>query len=362
MKYLCKSVILLCFILPVSIVSANQDKAKTLFLSANASYENKKYDDSIYLLKKIKKLLGSSNARISSLEVKIYTAKNNIPLAKKSLDEFYKYKASPGLLGEMTTYITKIEKEYGKFDRIKSLRAIKQFLFLNPGFRSEASKRKYHYVVSYEGGGNETKIKYNKHGDKVSECFSNGKCKNYTNTYYDNGLLKKKINFIFGMVKYISEFKYNRDYIMEEVFTYKEKDNDTGRWKQGSVRKNNHTYKNNVLSEILVTGVNYKGASLIKFSYFDDGGYEKIEHNMLKDGKLGTKNSYSKFDEHGNLLNSSSYNAGKVSFTMQAKPININKFGDFTSYLDIQITHYNDKVEKNKKKFKYDYKKKYFEF
>ena len=102
--------IILFFALSLGIsAQSDQDKAKAYFKQASAQFSQNQYSDCIATLDKVEGLLGSSNARVSSLKVKAYFNNKQYAKAKEELNKFFEYRSAESLKNEMLDYIVKIE-------------------------------------------------------------------------------------------------------------------------------------------------------------------------------------------------------------------------------------------------------------
>jgi len=90
--------------------SKSQMQAKGYYFAAEESFTNGNYDEALGAINKSKSLLGSSNARISAMEIKILYALKQYPKAQQELDNFYSYQSSDQLQREVSSYLVKIEK------------------------------------------------------------------------------------------------------------------------------------------------------------------------------------------------------------------------------------------------------------
>lgn len=91
--------------------TANDNKAKVLYFSALSAYDAKEYDEVLTYLNDIEDMLGSSNARISSLKVKALYGKKDLNAAKAELDVFFGFNSSDQIGKEMADYLRKINQE-----------------------------------------------------------------------------------------------------------------------------------------------------------------------------------------------------------------------------------------------------------
>lgn len=123
--------IFLLLIGSISNACADQVKAKAYYIAAEVAYNNKQYKEALDSLDNAKLLLGSDNARILALKVKIHYAQYDYFLANALLEKFYKNKSSTSLQQEMSQYFVNIEKinqskKYNKSPRVKNVFSNKQ--------------------------------------------------------------------------------------------------------------------------------------------------------------------------------------------------------------------------------------------
>ena len=337
-------------------VSANQNEAKAKFLTANALYENKQYHESLVLLNQVKNMLGG-NARVSALEIKLHLGMNDIPKAKKSLDEFYKYKASSDLILDLSKNIALINMKYKHFNEIKTIDGIKNFIKHHPSLRSLARKREYYYVDSViDESGKIINKSYDDYGDVTSPCNENISC---TSKAYDENNLLLEVR---------SESKNNGDttYKNKETYIYDGlmliQKNSSGFFKlnDGKIsdynREDTYHYLNGVLTGYITKDKHGKhgkhGKHRATYKYYSDGSYEVFTNNANKDTSLGKYSRYGYYLKHILTYSDINYSTGREWINVK-----YNVFGRVVSYI---LRYYDGDKNEDKKivdKAKYNYKK-----
>lgn len=92
-------------------VNAQEDKSKEFYFSAIEKYNSKNYDEALNLLEKSKNSLGSSNAYIETIKLKIYVAKKDWSKAKKTVAVIQSFKPTSDVLDEIAPLVNAIDEE-----------------------------------------------------------------------------------------------------------------------------------------------------------------------------------------------------------------------------------------------------------
>ena len=122
---------LVTFMLSINIAwpqSALENQARVKYFAALEAFDDKEYELALSYISDVEFLLGSNNARLSSLRVKALYYKGDLGGAKKELSVFFRLKSSDIQLKEMATYLKKVDGEIAslKEKRRKELLARKK--------------------------------------------------------------------------------------------------------------------------------------------------------------------------------------------------------------------------------------------
>lgn len=105
---------------------ADQQKARTYYMQAEAAYEGEEWAKTLEYLDKVVELLGESNATIESLKVKALFELKQYAKAQDALNRFYKMESTLSLQKEMSGYLVKIEEKLEAILRAEIARKEKQ--------------------------------------------------------------------------------------------------------------------------------------------------------------------------------------------------------------------------------------------
>jgi len=95
---------------------SNSMRAKAYYIEAEKHFELKKYEEALNSLVNVEEVLGSSNARVLGLKVKVLYKLGKYYEAREALSQFSKYKASSSLQSEITPYVLKVDKKISEIE------------------------------------------------------------------------------------------------------------------------------------------------------------------------------------------------------------------------------------------------------
>ena len=90
---------------------SSQDRAQALYFESEAALAAGQLDRAEQYRAQAVSLLGSSNAKLAALEVKILFAQKRYLDAREGLDRFYRSDPGPNLIREMAPFVVKIEEK-----------------------------------------------------------------------------------------------------------------------------------------------------------------------------------------------------------------------------------------------------------
>ena len=110
LKYLIFCLLLTPYFDATAEKNTNENKARAYYFAAEEAYAQQKFDDALTAITEAESLLNKSNARISSLRVKILFEIKDYVAAKKELQHFYTFQAQDDLVREMSSFQLKLDK------------------------------------------------------------------------------------------------------------------------------------------------------------------------------------------------------------------------------------------------------------
>ena len=94
--------------------TTDERRAQALYFESEAALADGQLDRAEQFRARAVSLLGSSNAKLAALEVRILFAQKRYLDAKETLDQFYRYDPGPNLIRDMAPYLVEIEEELEK--------------------------------------------------------------------------------------------------------------------------------------------------------------------------------------------------------------------------------------------------------